>query len=391
MSRQENDQRRELEIIQAPERTTESLALPGLYQAEDRAVSFTGQPMTALSALRTRGVSDVDQISQAETVTITTAKEVEIATNCARKLGVGESKLLAVAVSAFTKINTQNAKNVKLRVELDTKDFARANGKEIDPIRKTKAQDQEKENKRAEKTLENFVTKVAKNAENLKSNMSFRWTESLRGKPQAYSGISFISFYRVTKSTMTLEFSQSAAEIIVKWPLMERPRAYYRIDDRKPNAFAIADALISHYGMDNNVIVNTERMFNIGKLITGYTSFPSIDDVRANRWGWDRMIKEPFEQALDHLKEIGLLKCWEYRESKKKAISDAEARNIVSYEQFSGLYLYFELEGYDEHSARKTLVLEKKAQSKEKANKKRRKKTKNHTAQEEEKPQTLVE
>jgi len=347
-------------------------ALPGLYQAEDHALSFIGKPMTALAVARTRGSIKTNDITSVDTMTI--RDEVEIISKQARSLGVGEGKLLSVAVSAFTKRNAQNNSKPQLRVSIDTKDYAIANKKEIFPRRMESAEAQEREDKRAAKALENFVAKVAKNAENLKSNMTFSWKEKLRGKVQAYNGISFISAYRVTKDTITLEFSQSAAEAIVTWALAERPRSYYAIDDKRSNAFAIADALIAHYTNENNVIKDSERMMNIGTLIRKYTSFPSYEELKAKELGWEHFVKEQFETALDHLHNIGLLADWKYSRAGKEILSDDEAGRIYTYDQFTALYLYFELSGYEDHDQRRKAIFEKRKEKEEASREKKRRK-----------------
>lgn len=347
-------------------------ALPGLYQAEDHALSFIGKPMTALAVARTRGSIKTNDITNVDTMTI--RDEVEIISKQARSLGVGEGKLLSVAVSAFTKRNAQNNSKPQLRVSIDTKDYAIANKKEIFPRRMESAEAQEREDKRAAKALENFVAKVAKNAENLKSNMTFSWKEKLRGKVQAYNGISFISAYRVTKDTITLEFSQSAAEAIVTWALAERPRSYYAIDDKRSNAFAIADALIAHYTNENNVIKDSERMMNIGTLIRKYTSFPSYEELKAKELGWEHFVKEQFETALDHLHNIGLLADWKYSRAGKEILSDDEAGRIYTYDQFTALYLYFELSGYEDHDQRRKAIFEKRKEKEEASREKKRRK-----------------
>ena len=344
--------------------------LPGLYQAEDHALSFIGKPMTALAVARTRGTIKTNEITSVDTMTI--RDEVEIISKKARSLGVGEGKLLSVAVSAFTKRNAQNTSKPQLRVSIDTKDYAIANKKEIFPRKMGSDAEQAREDKRAAKALENFVAKVAKNAENLKSNMTFSWKEKLRGKVQSYNGISFISAYRVNKDTITLEVSQSAAEIITTWALADRPRSYYAIDDKRSNAFAIADALIAHYTNENNVIKDSERMMNIGTLIRKYTSFPSYEELKAKELGWEHFVKEQFETALDHLHNIGLLADWKYSRAGKEILSDDEAGMIYTYDQFTALYLYFELSGYEDHDQRRKAIFEKRKEKEEASREKKR-------------------
>lgn len=344
--------------------------LPGLYQADDRALSFIGKPMQALAVARTRGKIKTNEITSVDTLTIW--DEVGIISKKARSLGVGESKLLSVAVSAFTKRNAQNNSKPQLRVSIDTRDFAIANKKEIIPRVMGSVEEQDREDKRAIKALDNFVTKMVKNAENLKANMTFKWKDKLRGKVTDYADVSFIGAARVNRNSITLEFTQSAAEIITTWALAERPRAFYAIDDKQTNAYSIAEALIDHYTNENNVIRNSERMMSVGVLLRKYTSFPSLEELKAKRWSWERLVKEPFELALDHLVNVGLLSNWEYSRAGKVKLSDDEAGMIYSYDQFASLYLFFDLAGYEDHDQRRKAIFEKRKEKEEASREKKR-------------------
>lgn len=343
--------------------------LTGLFHADERSLSFTGNALTALSKARTRGI--INPITK-DSLTI---GDVIIASSIATKIGIGEAKLLRYGVSAFTRENAQNEKKPILRIHGDTKDFARANGVKIDPQIMATPEEQEKENRRAAKALENFIAKLARNAETLKSNASFSWKETIRGKAKAYSGVSLIGAYKIDSAVIMLEFTQSAAEYMTQLPLSDTPRALYAVDDRKPNAYSIAQALISHYSIDNNVIRNTERMLKVETLL-GYTSFPTQETIKAKRWSWERLVKEPFEEALDELTRIGLLKDWRYSLSGMTELTEEQATTILRYEQFASLYICYDLSGYEPHADRVKLITEKREARKERAAKKRRKQPK---------------
>lgn len=343
--------------------------LTGLFHAEERSLSFTGSALTALSKARTRGI--VNPVTR-DSLTI---GDVIIASSIASKIGIGEAKLLRYGVSAFTRENAQNEKKPILRIHGDTRDFARANGVKIDPQPMATPEEQDKENRRAAKALENFVAKLGRNAETLKSNASFSWTETIRGKSKAYSGISLIGAYKIDSDVIMLEFTQSAAEYMIQLPLSDTPRALYAVDDRKPNAYSIAQALISHYGIENNVMRNTERMLKVETLLK-YTSFPTQETLKSKRWSWERLVKEPFEEALDELTRAGLLKDWRYSLSGMEELTEEQATTILRYEQFASLYVCYELSGYEPHADRVRLIAEKREARQERAAKKRSKKPK---------------
>ena len=378
-----------------------SQPLPGLFHTEERSITFIGKPMTALAKARTRGI--VDPVTHASltignvTMRLEGVGKIDKNGNPVIQLpGGGEAKLLRYGVSALTQINAQYSKKPTLRIYGDTKDFARANKAKIDPQQMATPEEQEKENQRAAKALENFVAKLGKNARMLKTGVQFDFVEILRGKEISYSGLSMLGAYYIDAEIIMLEFTQTAAEYFVQQPLSITPRAYYAIDERKPNALAIADELIRQYGNENNVIRNTEGVLKVDTLLSK-TSLPTIDELtgkggknkagetvnRAYRYRWIDRIKEPFEEALDELTKVGLIKDWCYCLSGKQPLPDDEP--IIRYEQFISLYVRFELSGYDSHADRVKLIEEKRATQVQKAANKRRKK-----AQDEAKTETAI-
>ena len=336
--------------------------LAGLFHAEELSLSFIGKPAAALAKARTRG-----KINQITKDSITIGDDITIRFSRAKMPGAGETKLLRYGVSALTKVNAPFAKHPTMRVYGDTKDFARACIKDpargIDPRKMSTPEEQEKENARAAKALENFVTKIAKNARSLQDSLKFDFVASFKGKERRYGGLVMLGAYNIDSSVIMLEFTQSAAEYFTRQPLTTIPRAFYAIDEHKPNALAIADELIRQYGNENNVLRNTEGVLKVETLLKA-TSLPTIDELvgkgsknkagekttRSYRYRWEERIKEPFEQALDECCQKHLIKDWHYCLANKKPIPDDAS--ILFYEQFLSLYVRFELCGYDSHADR---------------------------------------
>ena len=369
--------------------------LTGLFHADERSLSFIGKPITALAKARTRGAVNrvtKDSLTIGNDVTIRLiggGKKDKDGNLIIQLPGAGEAKLLRYGVSALTKVNSQFEKKPILRIYGDTKDFARACIKDaargIDPRPMATPEEQERENQRAAKALENFVAKLGKNARLLRNGAQFDFVATSRGKEKRYSGLTMLGAYDIDADVIMLEFTQTAAEYFVQQPLSITPRAYYAIDERKPNALAIADELIRQYGNENNVIRNTEGVLKIETLLH-CTSLPTIDELtgkggknkagetvnRTYRYRWIDRIKEPFEEALDELTQKGLIKDWSYCLSGKQPLPDDEP--IVRYEQFISLYVRFELCGYEPHADRVKLIEDKRATQREKSAQKRRKK-----------------
>jgi len=327
----------------------ESAALVGLFKPETLSRSYTSNALTALSFARTRGEVVTDEVTHRSTLTV---GEVKIVSNRAAKLsGIGEQKLLDLGRSGFTRLNPPHAKTPQLRVFADTKEFARACNAPIDPKTMKTPEAQAKENKRAEKALENFIAKYGKCGDNLRENASFSWQEKVGGRIIAHDGVNLVTRCRIDKDVTMIEFSLSAAEYMVRQPITTLHRALYALDDRSYNAFAIGRAISEYYGMDSNVIRNKESILKVETLLAKTSlSFEKLGSRYRSRW--EARIKEPFEEALDELYRIGFLKTWRYSLSGKADLSDEEAAHIIRYEQFASLYVCFEIADYPTHGER---------------------------------------
>ena len=156
-------------------------------------------------------------------------------------------------------------------------------------------------------------------------------------------------------------------------PLLNYPRSLYKLDDRDFNAFAIGEAMCIHYSQDNNVIRQTEGKLRVETLLK-YTSFPNYEELKAQKRSWEERVKEPFENALDHLTKNGFLKDWKYCHNGGIEITDEEIKTgiINSYEKFISLIIKFELNDYDDSKIRAIEITEKKAEKIKKLKTKRK-------------------
>lgn len=313
----------------------------GLYTASPLAIMFSGKATHALGQARTIGI--LDPIRKNLEV-----KGVNILSQNISKIGVGEAKIFRYAIAAFTEKNSAGtpSQQLHLRVFLSLNDYAQITGTDIN----------------SENERKNFRKKLKKNLDNLlEKNITFSWSEDLRGKERNYGGISLISGYKIKGDAITVDFSLAFAEYLVSIPsLIQYPRSLYSVNDRNINAFAIGEALCRHYSINNNVIRGTEQIFSVSKLLE-VTSFPSIETIKNNRWSWEERIKESFEKAIEHLHECGLLKDWCYSYSKGIKLTDKEAAQITSYEKFISLYIWYEINEHPEHKQRVSAIIEAKA------------------------------
>ena len=326
----------------------------GLYKADPLSIMFSGKLTGTLGKLKTVGI--IDHLRKNVNV-----NGVKIISQNISQMGVGEAKIFRYAIAAFTKVNSRgtSSQQLRLRVFLSLNDYAQITDTDIT----------------SDFGLKNFKKKLKKNLDNLlQKNITFSWSEDIKGKTKNFGGMSLISGYSVKGETITIDFSLSLAEYLVSLPtLIEFPRSLYKVNNRFFNAYAIGEALFRHYSINNNVIRSTEQMFSIIKLLE-VTSFPPEEKIKAEKLSWEQKVKEPFEKALDELCKCGLIKDWCYSQAKGKKLSDKEATQITSYEVFISLYIWYELSEYPEHKERVDSIIEAKAKSIEKI---KRRKTKN--------------
>lgn len=312
-------------------------------------LTYNGKVTQALALARTIG--QVDKLSGSRNISIDKGVNI-FSLDSAIKLGVGVAKIFRYAVTEFTKRNAQNTPKERINpvVFLDLNDYAKANG--VD----TNSND----------AMKNFRRKLKGDLEKLRT-AGVTWSEKVQGKPRTYGGMNYIGKYEVKNNTIMIEFILTMAEYLVLLPEMPYPRSLYSLDDRDYNAFAIGEAMAIHYGQDNNIMTGTYNRLKVETLLK-CTSYPSYDELQANRWDWQAHVKEPFEQCLDRLYQCGFLKDYKYE-------PDEKAQDILSYKEFISLLVVYELSGYEDPKKRKKIIEEKKAENMKKlqAGKKRKK------------------
>ena len=329
-------------IEEGQEEIEKALVKAKFNRATPLSLMFSGKATNILGRARTKG--KFDPATRALTV-----EGVNIfSTESVQKIGVGTAKIFRYAVAEFTKRNHQNATGDKInsRIFLDVEDFAIANGVDITST----------------DAMKNFRRKV-KNSLNILLTSNITWTEKIKGKEKSYSGMNYIGKYDLDGNALRIEFTISMAEYLASLPLIKYPRSLYKLDDRDFNAFAIGEAMCIHYSQDNNVIRQTEGKLRVETLLK-CTSFPTYDELKAQKRSWEERVKEPFENALDHLTMSGFLKEWKYCYEGGIEITDEEIKAgiINSYEKFISLIVKFELNDYEDSKIRAIEIKEKKAE-----------------------------
>ena len=288
-------------------------------------------------------------------------------------LSTGTHKLLYKAISEFTAQNHMGkVSGIKsYSVKFPLKEYALQCGYDIEERPTSTPEEAEQEKKRVKNTLDNFRKKVKKDIGLL---LSFRltWEENIKGKPYYFDSMNVMGRGTIKNSIVDIEFTVSMAEYLVQLPLSQYPVALFGVDERNSNAYIIGLKMAEHYNNDNNLIAGTANLLKVKSLLA-YTSFPDLDTVREIGQGWTSRIKEPFESALDVLTQSGVLADWRYSYSKGAEMSDTEATNFESYEEWADTLIYFELKSPVDHTERLAKIADKKKEAKSKKPKRKKK------------------
>ena len=289
-------------------------------------------------------------------------------------LGVSTHKLLSTAVASFTALNHTGTKARQANftaVNIPLKEYALYCGYDVIEHETATEEEALKEAKRAENALKNARKKINKDLAIMFSS-SLSWTEKVRGKQGDYMDIRLIEAKGIRNGFIQIRFSQTFSEYLVKLPITQYPVALLAVDERNNNAYALGLKCTEHFNMDNNQIRGTAQLLKV-KTLLELTSLPAIEKVRAEGRRWEDRIKEPFENSLDALTACGLLENWEYSHSKGVTLTDEEATNWGSYEEWENTLIHFTLKDAPDHRARLEARAEEKKQARQR--KPRKKKT----------------
>lgn len=313
---------------------------------------FSGKPINALTLARGKGKFDpASRILKVGDVNIFAPENVQ-------KIGVGAAKAFRYILAEFTKHNSQNMPKDKIinRIFLNVKDFAEANGIDI----------------KSSDAMKNFRRKLKGNL-NILLTHKISWNDKIKGKKEHFPEMTWISAFKPTRDLWLVEVTQSMAEVLALLPMIYYSRALYSLDDREFNAFAIGEAMCIHYCQENNVIKGTENKISVLKLLEK-TSFPTYEELKEHKMGWEEKVKEPLENCLEKLYQCGFLKELKYCYAGGIEITDEEMRAgvIDSYEKFISLLVKFELNEFDSHEKRLTEIVQKKDENIKKLQSKRK-------------------
>lgn len=369
-------------------------------QKEELLHIYTGKPVLAMAKMNNRKAV-INEITKDATFT---ADGVNLFIRDFLKLrgnlGVNTYKLLLAILVGFTRNNSKEdlkSNTLDLQVLIPFKEYCCLCGKTnvIEEYKETAAE-REKEAKRVEIARKNERTRIRKELKLLKE-CEFNWDESDTRLKGVDRDISIIGSREVNNDYIEVFIDQKFAEYLVKTPITAFPPKLFLIDGRNSTALEIAMKLNTHYFIDNNIKNGTNNRIKV-KNILAATTLPTYEKVREDRKSWEDKLKEPLENALEYLWQIGFLEDknkdkdedkeppWEYCKPGGESFEDEKA-SFEDYNTWANTLIHFEI-NTAQVEKRKVKIKERKQKAlkdKKKNNKKEQEKDKKEEVKEQEK------
>lgn len=192
------------------------------------------------------------------------------------------------------------------------------------------------------------LTKTIRTDINTLMSSTIKWVEKQKGQKEKKSSELETpilgGWSGVTRDgNIIITFSPSMAKYLVNSYTMNKfNRNLFKTNDRFRSAYPLGYYLCLHAGMDNNIKKGTEHIVTVESALNHCPSIASYAAVMKQDRNTDKHIRQPLENTLDHLQDIGVLSRWEYCNAKGVPLK-AEQLGDNSYIAFSRWRIYFEL------------------------------------------------
>lgn len=176
-------------------------------------------------------------------------------------------------------------------------------------------------------------------------NLSIEFDETKKGdskkKPEHYHMRILQERSDIKNGIIYARFGQSFVEYLNQCGLMEYSTALLKIDRRNPTAYHMGRKLCYHSSMDNNRKRGTSNNISVKALLECCPDLPNYEEVSETDRHYIRRIIDPFEAALDYLKnKDGFLESWEYCSKLKAPLTDEQLTDL-DYDTFIKLQIKF--------------------------------------------------
>ena len=193
------------------------------------------------------------------------------------------------------------------------------------------------------KASKDELRKVVSKELDLLYHISVEWYELRKGETRHFIKTRLCDQAGIINGYITVNFTTQMAEYLTHAYVTQYPLALLAVDGRQRAAYYAGKKLAFHYGLRQNRKKGSYNCISVSKLLEAIPEIPSINVVKETDSGhWARRIKLPLERALDALVKNGVLDMWKYCLAGKQKIEGTNF-TCISYEEFSKLYIHFEL------------------------------------------------
>ena len=141
---------------------------------------------------------------------------------------------------------------------------------------------------------------------------------------------------------ITITFSEKYAAYLSRRRLWRLPASVFSWDARKSSAYAALIKIAYHHSSLNNYQQKTADILSVPTLLK-VMNLRSIEKVREQGGSWKRVIRGPFEDALNELVTGGYLSKWEYSRAKGQPLNEDPDSAFPVYEKWADAYIKFKI------------------------------------------------
>lgn len=273
------------------------------------------------------------------------------------RFSVATDQLLLSSGAEFAKINdypykkdAKKTDKINYTVKIPLLAYAEKRGYKVKEQPKATPQEREKEKKRAQEAQKTARKRIKRDLDIL-YNCSFSWSEKINGDEEDFIDIRLLEARGIRNGYINITFSRTYANYLLKHRAMTQfDNRLLLIDGNHENAYFLANKIVNHNSMTKNQERGTANILSVKKLLE-YSNLPSIEELKKQRRGWEKRIKDPLENILDYLVfDIKILKDWKYTKAKGEELSAEEADNITDYASFEKLYITFSMNESEEEN-----------------------------------------
>jgi hypothetical protein len=341
---------------------------------DDYIVMYHGKPTTALAAMSSRR-AEINAITGTAKIE---SKGVKLSlhkfADLKGALGINTHKLFSVGAIGFTALNSPadlKTKRMEYRITIPLEEYCLQCGYDIVERPMGTAEEQAREKKRAANALKDAKKRIRRDLEIL-SSCRLTWEETnARFKNKGdFDNVAIIGSHGIRQGYIYMVFDPFFSEYLVQLPITQYPLSLLGVDARNPTAYNIGLKMAIHYSIDNNQKIGTCDRLKVISLLEA-TDLPTYETVLEQRASWEYRLKEPLENALDHLTQINFLKDWRYCKPKGETLEDADA-DFTDYETWADTLLQFEMTNAPNHEERLQKLEEEKKATRKAAGKKKK-------------------